>query len=404
MRKLSSLIFVLLFTTITVFAGGYQIRLQGQQQTTMGLIGTPLIFGSSGIFYNPGTLSFMKNQYDFSAGVSFVISNVTFQKDGTDYQTQTNNPVKPPFAVYGAYKINDKIAVGIGIYTPFGSTTKWDDDWAGKMLIQNISLKAVYVQPTISYKITEDLGIGIGIIYATGDVKLQKGLPYSDNANAKLDGSTSSWGYNIGLFYKASDKLTLGIDYRSKIQMKMKEGSAIFTVPQSLNTTIPASNLFNAELPMPANLDIGVAYKFDEKFTLAAEINYVFWSAYQSLDFTFAQNGELLNSVNPREYINTLIFRLGGEYKLNEKIIIRVGAYYDPSPTSDIYFNPETVSLNTMAFTFGATYNYSEKLQFTISYLQTNGLETDKAYQPARFSGKYQSVANIPGFGIRYRF
>jgi len=404
MRKLSSLIVILVLTATTAFAGGYQVRLQGQEQTTFGLIGTPMVFGSSGIFYNPGTLSFMENNYDFQAGASFVMSKVTFQKDFTDYQAHTDNPIKPPPYAYGAMKINDKLTVGFGFYAPYGSTTKWDDNWAGKMLIQNISLKAFYFQPTVAYKISDKLGIGVGLVYTKGDVVLQKGLPYSDDATATLEGSTSAWGYNIGLYYKFNEKLSFGIDYRSKVIMKMKDGTALFNIPTSLQTTVPPINTFNAELPMPANLDIGFAYKVNEKFTMALELGIVFWDVYQDLTFEFGEKGSLLNSVNPRKYSNTVITRIGGEYKFNEKWTFRAGAYYDPSPTNDDYFNPETVSLNTLAFTLGATYTYDEHWLFTFSYLQTNGLETKKSYIPNNFSGTYQTVAYIPGIGIRYRF
>lgn len=404
MRKLSSLIVILVLTATTAFAGGYQVRLQGQEQTTFGLIGTPMVFGSSGIFYNPGTLSFMKNDHDFQAGASFVMSKVTFQKDFTDYQAQTDNPIKPPPYAYYAQKINDKLTVGFGFYAPYGSTTQWDDDWAGKMLIQNISLKAFYFQPTVAYKVTDKLGIGFGVIYTKGSVTLQKGLPYSPTAQATIEGSTSAWGFNVGLYYEFSDKLSFGIDYRSKIQMKMEDGDALFDIPASLQTTVPTVNTFDAELPLPANLDIGFAYKVNEKLTMAFELGIVFWDVYQSLDFTFGEQGDLLNSVNPRKYSNSFITRIGGEYKFNEKWTFRAGAYYDPSPTHDDYFNPETVSLNTVSFTFGATYTHDEHWMFTVSYLQTNGLETEKSYLPNNFSGTYQTVAYIPGFGIRYRF
>jgi len=390
--------------TSSVYAGGYQVRLQGQKQTGIGLIGTPFAFGASSIFYNPGSLSFMENNFDIEVGVSLIKSNVTFQKDFSNYQAETNNPIKPPFYLYGAKKINEKLVVGFGIYTPFGSTTIWDDDWAGKMLIQEIALKAIYFQPTISYQINENWGIGAGFIYATGDVKLKKGLPYSSTAYAKLDGKTNNIGFNIGVYYKHDDKFSFGIDFRSKIQMKMEDGEAIFSIPASLQTTVPPTNTFNADLPMPANLDFGFAYNVDDKLTLAAEINYVFWSTYESLTFTFGEKGELLNSVNPRMYKNSLIVRVGGKYKLNEKLTLSAGAYYDPSPTHDDYFNPETVSLNTIAFTFGATYMVNENLEITATYLQTNGLESEKAYKPANFSGTYQTLAAIPGFGISYHF
>ena len=45
------------------YAGGYQVRLQGQKQTGMGLVGSPLNFGASSLFYNPGGLSFMEKKF-----------------------------------------------------------------------------------------------------------------------------------------------------------------------------------------------------------------------------------------------------------------------------------------------------------------------------------------------------
>ncbi|OQX74607.1 MAG: hypothetical protein B6D64_12635, partial [Bacteroidetes bacterium 4484_276] len=94
-------------------------------------------------------------------------------------------------------------------------------------------------------------------------------------------------------------------------------------------------------------LDIGVSYKVSEKLMLAFELNYVFWGTYDTLKFEFEKKPELLNSSNPREYSNTMIFRVGGEYVINDMITVRAGAYYDPTPTNKDYFTPETPSLNT---------------------------------------------------------
>jgi long-chain fatty acid transport protein len=59
MRK-TTILFISIMLSISVFAGGYQVRLQGNKQTGMGLIGTPLNFGASTMFYNPGSLAMMK--------------------------------------------------------------------------------------------------------------------------------------------------------------------------------------------------------------------------------------------------------------------------------------------------------------------------------------------------------
>ena len=404
MKKLTLLVFLVAICSWAAFAGGYQVRLQGQKQTGMGLIGSPFALGASSIFYNPGGLSMMDTKFSFSVGASAILSNATFQKDATNYQAVTDNPMGTPFYVYAAGKITDKLSIGLGIYTPFGSSAKWDDNWAGRYLIQNISLSAIYFQPTIGYKFNDIISIGAGFVYAYGKVELQKAVPYNNDSYAELSGSTGSMGYNVGVMIRPTEKLSIGLDYRSKIIMKIEGGDATFKVPASLSSTVPAENKFDAELPMPANFDLGISYAFNEKFTLAVEMNYVFWSVYEDLTFKFEKQDEVLGSVNPRNYKNTIIGRIGGQYTLNDMFAFRAGVYYDPSPTDDDYFNPETVSLNTIAWTLGVSIVPVKNLSIDLSYLQLHGLETEKRYTPANFGGTYKVITAIPGLGVSYNF
>ena len=390
--------------SFSLIGGGYQVRLQGQKQTGIGLIGTPFSYGASSIFYNPGSLALYEGKFSVEVGASGIFGNGTFQKDGTNYQAHTENPTSTPFYIYAAYKIKDMIAVGVGVYTPFGSSAKWADDWAGRYLVRDISLSAIYIQPTVAYQYKGKFGIGAGFVYAIGNVELNKALPYSETSAVNLKGKTSNYGFNAGIFYKPIEKLNIGISYRSQIVMEMTDGDATFTVPTALSSSVPATNKFSAELPMPANLDFGLAYEFNDKLTMAVEVNWIMWNTYESLDFTFEESGELLNSSNPREYKDTWIPRIGGQYKLNDIFTFRAGLYYDSSPANEKYFTPETVTLNTVAFTLGATITPVKGLEIDISYLQLNGLESEKNYEPDNFGGTYKTMAAIPGIGISYRF
>ncbi len=108
----------LIIASSILFAGGYQVRLQGQKQTGIGLIGSPFAFGASSIFYNPGSLSFMKDEYSFSAGISGIFSNAIYGAAGSDYKAETSNPTGTPFYFYGAGKvIDDLTSWSWGIYT-----------------------------------------------------------------------------------------------------------------------------------------------------------------------------------------------------------------------------------------------------------------------------------------------
>ncbi len=401
----------------TAFAGGYQVRLQGQKQTGMGLVGSPLSFGASSIFYNPGGLSFMENKFSISAGVSGIMANVAYQEDGTGNIFRTDNPLSTPFYLYGAGKIGDKITLGLGIYTPYGSTTKWKDNnddgepWAGRYLIKEISFSAIFIQPTIAYQINDKFSIGAGFIYAFGAIGLEKDIDMTTQSGkkpyAKLDGNTGNIGFNVGVMFRPNDKFSIGVDYRSKITMKVEDGDAKFyDLPAAVG--LPENNKFNSELPLPANLDIGFSYQVSEKLLLAAELNWVQWSTYKELKFTFKENGDLLNSVSKKDYKDSWIVRLGGEYALMDKLDLRLGAYYDPSPVNDDYFNPETVSLNTVAWTAGLSFRPIEKLSIDLSFLQLHGMKSDKKLLDDNgqniFSGTYKVITSIPGIGLSFNF
>jgi long-chain fatty acid transport protein len=404
MRKTIFTVLIVFLASGIAFAGGYQVRLQGNKNTGMGLTGVGFSMGSSSIFYNPGALALMKQKSDFSAGASFIMSNVIFEKTGTDYQAETDNKTSTPFYAYGAGKINDRWTVGLGVYTPYGSSSTWPDDWAGKLLIQNIALQAIFFQPTVAFKVNDKIGIGAGFVYATGNVSIEKGLNYSPESKAALEGSASDIGFNVGVYYKPTDKLAFGIDYRSKVVMEVTDGDAKFTLPSALYNTLPAENKFDAQLPLPANLDFGFSYMATEKLMVAFELNWVMWGTYDSLSFTFKEKGELLNSANPRKYEDSFIPRLGFSYKLNDQICLRAGGYYDPTPTNEDYFTPETVSLNTLALTLGLSYMPMDNLSIDLSYLQLFGMKSERSYLPENFSGTYKSTALIPGIGLSYRF
>jgi long-chain fatty acid transport protein len=407
MKKFTLSVLALCLIATSAFSGGYQVRLQGHRQTAMGLVGASLFGDASNIFYNPGGLSKMNSKYSFLVGGSGIFNNTAFSLENSVYKAKTDNPMGTPLFIYGAGKINDRFSVGLGVYTPYGSSAKWGDNWAGKNLIQDISMKVFFIQPTLSYKFCDRLSIGAGFVVATGTVELNKAVSYNSatiEGQAHLKGSTTNYGFNAGILVTPNEKWSIGLDYRSEVTMALSEGDATFTLPTSIETVIPKNNKFDADLPLPANLDLGASYKFSDKFLLSAEINYVFWDTYDSLKFTFKEKPELLNSNNPRLYENKMIYRIGGEYVVNDMFTLRAGFYYDPTPTNKDYFNPETPSLNTYGMSCGLTIRPTEKFAIDLSYLHLETQKDTRSYSPEYFTGTYKTRTMIPGIGLSYNF
>ena len=404
MKKI--LLGILGFGPLLMHAGGFQVNLQGTKQTGMGHLGTSFYLGASSAYFNPAMMGFSESKFNFEAGVSPLLAYAAYQNQETGRVERTDNPLGTPFYFYGTYKINDELSAGLAVYTPFGSSVVWGDDWSGRNLIQDISLQAIFFQPTVSYKLSEKLNVGLGLIYATGAVEINRAIPapIGENNSVNLKGNTASYGYNFGIHYQATEKLTVGVTYRSEIEMELEGGDADFSVDPALRSNFPDTK-FDATLPLPSTTTLGIAYQASDKLLLSVEGSLVGWSTYESLDFDFEDNTESLeDSENPRNYEDAIILRAGAQYSVNDKLDARLGVYYDQSPVTDEYFNPETPSTDNLGITAGLSYNVSEKFTVDASFLYIYGMERESEYKPANFGGKYQSRSYIPGIGLNYKF
>ncbi len=417
MKKLLSFVVIALAVTAT-YAGGYRVALQGQKQLAMGHTGVAVINSSELVFFNPAGLSFLDQKFTASVGANVIFSNIRFQNEQFGWSTDADNPVATPFSAYAAYKINDYLSAGIGVYTPYGSGVEYPADWEGSHLINTIDLAAIFVQPTISVKINDKLSVGGGPVLALGSVNFNRNLDRSttntngDRTNVTIDdGGITAWGYNIGLMFRPSEKWTVGINYRSKIIMEVQDGEAVFS---NIPSTAPGSfdNVtFNAELPLPAELTVGIAYQINEKWLVAFDYNRAFWDVYESLDVRFS-NG--LESLNPRNYKNSSNYRFGVQYKANDKFTFRGGYYFDGSPVQQGYFAPETPRPDSDNFTGGLTYHVTDRFAIDASFLFIHFDEVDGFYdfyeEPTgsgnfpSFGGTYKNNAFIPGLGVSYSF
>ncbi|MEQ8910516.1 MAG: outer membrane protein transport protein [Vicingaceae bacterium] len=401
---------------LLALAGGFQVNLQGNQQAGMGHLGTSFYLGASSTYFNPAMMGQSENKFNLEFGGHAIQSYVAFQNQNDGSTAETDNPLGTPFYLYGTYKINEELTAGLAVYTPFGSSVVWGDDWQGRYLIQDISLSAIFIQPTFSIQASEKLAVGLGFVYATGNVEINRALPYQSNSGAdsyaNLSGGADGYGFNFGAHFQATDELSFGLTYRSGVNMELEDGDAEFKSPLPASS-LPPTNTFSATLPLPSTATFGVAYQLNDKVLISAEYSNVNWSVYESLDFDFENNTDAFeDSENPRRYEASSIFRLGFQYMVNESLTARLGGYYDESPIQDEFFNPETPNSDNIGITAGLSYTLNDKLAIDASFIYIDGQERESYYSGNNlnrtngdnFGGKYKSRSFIPGIGIRYNF
>ena len=410
---MKKILIVLVFISFgSMYAGGYRVALQGQRMLGMAHAGLSVFNNAETAFFNPAGIAFLDRKFNFSFGVSGIMSHVKFQNERYNWAYETDNPIGTPFYLYAAYQVNDNVGLGLAVYTPFGSSSVWNK-WAGSDIVNEISMKVFYIQPSLTYKFSDILSISGSLIMAYGGVSYNKDVnryltgDNGEKTNAQLDsGMTGAVGYDFSIAFRPSDKVSFGLNYRSSVTLDAKYGKAEFNnVPAILSNKLKTT-AFSAKLPMPAELGIGFSVKPMDKLLLAFDYNYTYWSIYKELRIEF--KNDLPPSVANKSYQNTNTFRVGAEYQLNDKMFVRAGYYYDQSPLTKGHFSPETPSLDSNNYTFGFGYQM-KKWAVDFSILYVDGQErTDYTFvrgegvSAHKFEGTYVSNAIIPGIGFSY--
>ncbi|MDL2256165.1 outer membrane protein transport protein, partial [Parabacteroides sp. OttesenSCG-928-G06] len=441
MKKIIMLVSLCVLPFTYAAAEGYQVNSLSAKQSGMGHVGAAMKLGAESMHFNPAGLGFLDKTIDLSAGVSGVFSSAKFE-NGT-YNHEADNDPSTPIYFYGAFRIYDFLSAGVSFTTPYGSAMNWGKNWQGAGLIQDIALKSYSIQPTLSWKITDRLSIGAGAMIMFGDFELSRALipaggleslrpltayapqiesildKYKDTpaASATLSGDAGvKVGFNVGAMFDITEQFTLGVSYRSKVGMKVNEGAAEMSysneaelkgllemvnpfLPEESRISIPAldQGTFEAVLPLPSNFNVGLTYKPNDRWLVSGEVQFVGWSAYDELNVEFTQGAIKGYSINAKkDYVNTRIYRLGGQFAATERFDLRLGAYYDESPVKDNFLNPETPSMDKLGLTAGMSFRPLQSLSVDLALAYVTGFGRDGSYPlnlVQSFSGHYDVSA-----------
>lgn len=449
------------------FAEGYQVNNLSSRQNGMAHVGTAMKLGSESLWFNPAGAAFQKTKFDISAGITGIATtgNYVGLPDYTGAtepaRFTTDNSISTPLYLYANYKPAEWMSVGLAFNTPYGSSVKWNDDWAGAHLIQDISLAAYNLQPTVSFRIAKHLTVGAGLMLAWGEFDLSKSLlPVGAATNTMLDGMLAAIapqyagvfagagdraiasmrlegsakmaaGVNLGIMWDPHEQWTLGFSYRSKIMMKADSGDASLKlidnaqIAQLVQMMLPKIGLdptvldaakIRIELPLPATLTWGVSFRPQPRWEFALDAEYTLWSAYQNLrvDLLLPDGSAKLLSDSQKNYSNTIAVRFGGQYHAAKWLTARMGIYADESPVSSDYLNPETPSMTKLAFTAGVTLRPARFMAVDLAYGYVNSADPERTgstvfenpitKQTESFAGNYKATAHTFSIGARFNF
>ncbi|MHB9031031.1 MAG: OmpP1/FadL family transporter [Candidatus Latescibacterota bacterium] len=371
MRKVGILfLLAVLGSASGVFASGLAIPEQGAAATGMSAAMTARSEDLSAIFYNAAGLDYVERS-EALVGVTPIRPSHTFEGAGKTVDAKKKTFMPPQ--LYFAHRMGGRLVLGGGIYAPFGLGTDWGKTWDGRYTSTFAEIQAIYVNPTAAYKVTDWLSVGAGfsLVYATATIEkmIDSGLQmYSVTKNGSAiantandsqfslvgEGGGANW--NLGLLLRPSSRMQVGVSYRDKTDLEF-EGDAEFThAPQlsaALSTVMPSAQTGKTTLHLPSVLSAGLLYNFTERLDASFDVNFTKWSVYDQLIIELDKEQPAAQIKQNKDWENTMTFRLGSSYDLNELTILRGGLLYDQAPVPDETFDAQLPDNDRLGLSVG---------------------------------------------------
>lgn len=396
-----AVVFVALLSTAIALAGGYQINEHGARAMGMGGAFVAQASDASAIFFNPAGLAYQKG-INVMLGTTLIAPSTEF-KGPTPLTTTTKmeSQVFFPSNAYVTYGMDNGFSFGVGFFNPYGLGTDWKKlptGFPGVTFDMKTDLRTYYINPSVAYRFSEQLSIGVGVSYVLGslEIMMPQGTALLDSDVATGSGVS----FNGGILYKPTKKLSIGVSYRSMTEIEFEGDAKLSGVLPT-----PITGKAKAKLPMPDNLMAGISYAISPDFTVEAAFQYVGWKSYDMLEATVVFPAPVGSVVlnDTVDWDNSFLLRLGGEYRM-EKLALRAGFVYDASPQPDKAVNPQLPDANRIEIVVGAGYHFSEMLTVDAAFQFINSAERTVTAPTNSYPGTYNSTALLFGVNLGLHF
>ncbi len=418
---------------------------------------------ASTIFYNPAGLSKLDSS-QISVNANIVFPSIRYEADSaTDFTgipvqgSKSGKITKTTVAphIYGAYKVNDNLTVGLGVYVPFGSATEYEKDSVLRHNINKLGLTSIAVEPVAAWKLNERHSFGAGIIAQHTSAELRK---YADwgiknkadiltaqppkpngkaiaaaiqaDGHADVKGSDWGFGYQLAWMWDINDRARMGVNYRSKVSHTL-EGTAEWAADGAVAKQAWAAKLLEArgyvpnekasvKIVTPESLSVHGMYKVSDKTDLFGDVTWTRHSRFNKAELVFEKEKSIANgkksdrtTITPN-WRNTYKVAFGGSYQVTEPLQLRAGIAFDKSPVRNADYRMNSLpDGNRIWFSVGAKYQLGKNhvIDAAYSHIHIN----DTVYRAGKASGndvdsrgassaRFKNKADILGLQYTYKF
>lgn len=363
----------------------------------------------SALAYNPAGMTLGGTGVQAGISVIQLHSDVTGVYKGKRDSTNVNVTTEVP-NFFAQYKVNDRVAVGFGVYVPFGLAIEYPKDWIGTDHGIDSELAVIDYSTAVAVKATDKLSLGLGIFARNANVDLTSSttLPTGKVEN-EFDLDDWGWGLHVGAMYEFTKNTRLGVSYRSRSQHKIKGD---FDYLKASPLPYPyAEGSTNATLPMdaPEQVQLSGYHKLNDKIGLSAGAKWTRWTRFDALVI----NNSFKSVEVAQRWKNAWNFSLGMDYYHSENWTFRTGIGFDESPVPNSHERTTAIADNDRwEIALGASYKqnaWTFDMGYMFLYLPHYSVHNDRhdlnnnpSVDP--IDARYHTTAHVLGLQVQYSF
>lgn len=332
-------VLVLVLAPAGLFAAGFGIYEQSAKASGQAGAWVARADDAAANFYNPAALVWLEgSELQFGTNIINTGDSELTSSDPafglfqpTTFEQSSN--LATPSHLYYRHKVNNNVAFGVGINTPFGLVTEWEDRpvtfSAGKS-----ELATFVINPNLAFRLTERWSVAVGLDYMLADLEnFSREVPIDLDGNplngfevigfSNLTGDGDDFGWNVALHHR-KDNFSFGLTYRSDITVGI-DGDIAFSNFGPLSPFFQSSP-GTADLALPETIAVGFAWTGQ---TWGFEIDAVEtgWSVFDTLVVDIANNvpGFVDDIALAENWDDSLAIRVGAWRKLGQRGELRFG-------------------------------------------------------------------------------
>ncbi|NOH23404.1 outer membrane protein transport protein [Vibrio europaeus] len=401
-------------------AAGFQLNSQSATGLGRAFAGDAVIADNASVMSRNAAAMSLFDRTEMSLGFNIIdseveVKDVTHVRPAaaggtrTDVENTQNDATSFVPNLYVLHPVNDKFAVGLGVYSNYATTNEFDDSWGqgtgailpGPTAIPGAdafggttNLSTMNVLLAASYRLNEQwsIGGGLDIIYGQGELKRKTNFNgATEQELLDIDADGVGVGFNLGTVFELNENNRFGFSYHYSPEIE-----ASGTAKKYNSATGQVEDIGKVKIALPSRAEFSGYHRIeDTKFAVHYSIQYISWSDFEELGSTSG------TQVKEYKWKDTYHYSIGGTYYINQNWEARIGYMYDQGVQNELT-SVSVPDSDRQWFSAGATYhlNKDQSIDLGLTYLTSKEKQVKDDLSGVTLEATTQATAFL--FGMQY--